>query len=143
MIPTFGQKQHKPYTLRNASYALVLQSGKVLVVRNPANDCFLPGGGIQSIETPQEAVIREIREECAHHARIERDIGEAIQYFTCRKGRYYKMHAYFFCCALASESANIPEHAFSWENPHGLRFLYESHQWTLERILKEQEKLKA
>lgn len=135
MIPIFGQKHNKEYKQRNASYAVVLHQDKVFVVRNAWNDCFLPGGGMKPHEIAEKAVIREIHEECAQHAHIQCSLGEAVQYFLCRKGQYYKMHAYFFCCTFISPSTNIAEHACSWEDVHHVRFLHESHQWAVEHVL--------
>ncbi|NEX14411.1 MAG: NUDIX hydrolase [Prosthecochloris sp.] len=57
----------------------VNQSGKLLVVRRahpPAyNTWALPGGFIESGETPQEGCLRELREETSLNGRIDRLIG--------------------------------------------------------------------
>ena len=134
-IPVFGPILDRQYQQRIASYAIILSTGKVGVVQNENNWYFLPGGGIEQNENACDAVIREIYEECGRLAQIEYYIGEAIQYFTCRKGIFYRMHAHFYSCQFTSESLDHAEHEFSWENPAGLRFYHESHRWAVERAL--------
>ena len=53
--------------LRNRSVAFVIRNGKILVEKL----CYfgrtfysIPGGGIEDGETPEQAVIRELKEEC-------------------------------------------------------------------------------
>ena len=43
--------------------AIVLQDGKVWLRKNERNDWELPGGRLDEYEQPEEAVIREVREE--------------------------------------------------------------------------------
>ena len=50
--------------LRERATAVLIRDGKVLLVKAPSlADYHMPGGGIESGETPAEAVVRELREE--------------------------------------------------------------------------------
>ena len=51
-------------TVRPSAYGLVIdRDGRLGVVRTPQG-LFLAGGGIEPRETPHDAVVREMREEC-------------------------------------------------------------------------------
>ena len=66
---------------RNRSQALVCRDGKLLLVEHIlfGRDFFnLPGGGIEAGETPEEAALRELKEETGVAGRILRPL--AIEY---------------------------------------------------------------
>ena len=53
--------------MRNRSMALVVRDSKILMIHTYRFKRYifeLPGGGIEAGETPEDAVIRELREEC-------------------------------------------------------------------------------
>ena len=54
--------------MRNRSIAIVIRDGSILMelTKDPKGRLYysVPGGGIESGETPEEAVIRELKEEC-------------------------------------------------------------------------------
>ena len=54
--------------------AIVVKDGKILLVRDPSDESIweLPGGRLHVSETPQEGLLREIREEIGVHASIVR-----------------------------------------------------------------------
>jgi 8-oxo-dGTP pyrophosphatase MutT (NUDIX family) len=58
------------------SQALIIQDGKVLMVRQYVQRGDLvwnfPGGGIESTETPEQACVREIKEETGYDIRIDK-----------------------------------------------------------------------
>src|SRR5215510_6377134 len=78
----FGaQIEGHAYHARRAVYAVIRDSkGRVAAVRSRGN-LFLPGGGIEGGETPEQALVREVEEECAQRLSIAKKIGEALQYF--------------------------------------------------------------
>lgn len=53
--------------MRNRSMALVVRAGKILMIHTYRFNRYiyeLPGGGIEAGETPQQAAVRELKEEC-------------------------------------------------------------------------------
>ncbi len=65
--------------LRNRSVAFVIRNGKILVEKL----CYfgrtfysIPGGGIEDGETPEQAVIRELKEECGLDGTIVKKLSE-------------------------------------------------------------------
>lgn len=78
------QDKEKEYVYhRSRSVAVVVRNGKILMERV---FCFghefftLPGGGIEMDETPEMAVLRELKEECGVDGTIIRPL--AVQYIS-------------------------------------------------------------
>jgi 8-oxo-dGTP diphosphatase len=98
IIPEFGSRiEGASYTLRPGAYAIIHNdAGEVAVIQTPAG-LYLPGGGIEGRESPEEALLRETLEECGMVVRIERRLGmadqlislTARQVFICKRGTYY------------------------------------------------------
>lgn len=67
---------------RKAVRAVILRDGKLLMIYSMKNDEYkFPGGGLESGESPEEALIREVREETgAVVKRIGEKIGKVKEY---------------------------------------------------------------
>ena len=63
--------------MRSRSLALVVREGKILMIQTYRFNRYifeLPGGGVEPGETPEEAVIRELKEECGLDGKINRPL---------------------------------------------------------------------
>jgi 8-oxo-dGTP diphosphatase len=72
---------------RVAAYALVVRDDRVLLTRNSARGprpgvWTLPGGGVDHGESPQDAVLREVREETGLDATVVDLVGVHDEHFT-------------------------------------------------------------
>lgn len=100
-LPLFGAKRAGvEYTPRPGAYAVVFDAeGRVAIV-NEDGEWSLPGGGIEGEETPEQALVREVDEECACGVRIESPCGEALEFLESRSGRLLEVHARYFRAAF-------------------------------------------
>ena len=107
--------------MRNRSVAIVVRNGKILMERlwykdaNNGKEFFsVPGGGIEEGETPEQTVLRELKEECGLDGTIVKPLA-----IVCSHGR----KEYSFEVAVLDDQQAItgydPEEVGS-ENP-GLR----------------------
>lgn len=97
MIPIFGTpKPGKKYVDRTAAYVVVINGDAVAAVCREGK-CFLPGGGCEEGESPEQSLEREAAEELGVQLQIIEKLGEAEQYFySSDAGRHFKTHASFF-----------------------------------------------
>ncbi|MCC6244234.1 MAG: NUDIX domain-containing protein [Gemmatimonadaceae bacterium] len=64
-VPTFGVASGRfPLRDRPSAYAIISHSAAQLAVVRTAAGYFLPGGGIEARESVEDAVLREVTEEC-------------------------------------------------------------------------------
>jgi 8-oxo-dGTP diphosphatase len=131
-MPTFGTPSSEGGCVdRLAVYALIRGSdGRVAVVRTEIG-LSLPGGGVEDGEELEEALRREVREECAFELRLHRRIGETLQYH----GQYRSRHV-FFAADFAGRRTGTGEHELEWFDPaEAVRCLYHrSHAWAVAQV---------
>lgn len=75
------EKEYKYVYKRSRSVAIVVRNGKILmerVVYFGREFYTVPGGGIEEGETPEQAALRELKEECGLEGRIIRPL--AVQH---------------------------------------------------------------
>jgi GrpB-like predicted nucleotidyltransferase (UPF0157 family)/SAM-dependent methyltransferase/ADP-ribose pyrophosphatase YjhB (NUDIX family) len=131
---TFGKPlEGVAYTERPAAYAVVAgENSTVAAVRGTAGMIGLPGGGSLPGETPEETLVREVREELARSVRLVRRIGEATQFFYATdEGCHYKMGGVFFLAEFPEGPSGQGEHELFWL-PLGKAaeaFFHECHAW--------------
>jgi len=86
--------------LRPAAYAIIVQNGKILLVKMRHSGKFhLPGGGVQKGERLEETLKRETWEETGIEIAVERfaHFEEAFFYYDPSKRAYHGLHFYFIC----------------------------------------------
>ncbi|QBR92410.1 NUDIX hydrolase [Nocardioides euryhalodurans] len=92
---------HRPFRLqRVAAYGLVRRGEEVLLTRVSSRGYHsgrwsLPGGGVRHGERPQDALVREIREECGVEARVGPLVTLFDEHFsgTAPRGRFEDFHS--------------------------------------------------
>jgi 8-oxo-dGTP pyrophosphatase MutT (NUDIX family) len=96
-VPVFGTKlPGLDYHPRPGAYALVFDAAGRVAIVHEEDAWYLPGGGLEPGETPEQALDREIREECACGIAIATPFGDAIEYLVNRAGRPLEVRARYF-----------------------------------------------
>ena len=96
---------------RKAVRGVILQENKLLMLySNKYGDYAFPGGGMEKGESREEALKREIREECG--VKISSDIelmGQIIEYNTAPVKGYeiFKMTSYYYITEIEEELGSL------------------------------------
>ncbi|HEV2664010.1 MAG TPA: NUDIX domain-containing protein [Blastocatellia bacterium] len=137
-IPEFGTAASgAEYLLRPGGYAVIFNgAGAVAVVSTPRG-LFLPGGGQEFAESPEEAAIREAREECGLHISLGGHIGVADELvFAEGEGAHYRKRCVFFFAEIVEElGVGEPDHELAWlASDAAVRELrHESQRWAVSK----------
>lgn len=83
-----------PTHSRQACRGILVNDGKILLSYEVNTDqWFIPGGGLEADETPEECCIREMGEETGYRVRIIRPLVTVEEYY----GDWLFEHRYFLC----------------------------------------------
>lgn len=127
------------YILRPGGYAIIAREGTIAVVGVPKG-LFLPGGGQDSGESPEDAAVREAAEECGLVIRIIDRICAADQLVhAVSEGRHYRKRCVFFFAEVVGQAEAVElDHELRWprfeEAAVGLR--HESQRWAVGEALR-------
>jgi kynurenine formamidase len=114
-LPIFGAKlAGVEYHPRPGAYALVFdEAGRVAIVHEEG-DWYLPGGGLEAGETAEQALVREVLEECGCGCEIEGSLAAALEFLETRAGRRLEAHLRYFRARFVGASRAVwhaPEEA--------------------------------
>ncbi|HEX4964695.1 MAG TPA: NUDIX domain-containing protein [Thermoanaerobaculia bacterium] len=135
-IPQFGELlPGTDYVLRPGGYAIVAGAEGMIAVASTRRGFFLPGGGQEEGESPEEAAVREVHEECGLRIRIVQCLGVADQLAladneTC----YYRKRCTFFTAELLHQDGpGEPDHHLVWLVPEAAQahLAHESQRWAV------------
>ena len=132
----FGKDPSLQYVDRHATYAVVHNGEKIATVIGRNDVLFLPGGGIESHENAESALVREIFEECGRRSKILSFICEAVQYFEVpRENINHRCFMTFYLCEFTSSQMATPEHDIYWlsKNDKKYAFAHPSHRWVFDK----------
>jgi 8-oxo-dGTP diphosphatase len=86
---------------RPSAYAIVMKDGQLLTAKHFGRN-NLPGGGIELGETPEEAVVRETKEETGIDVANPQFLAVAPQFFAWNNGdgtaQYYQTLLLYYLC---------------------------------------------
>ncbi|PSL40190.1 8-oxo-dGTP diphosphatase [Planomicrobium soli] len=140
---TFGEKtEGLDYLLRKGAYAVILNAAKdkAAIVRTNHDRYFLPGGGIEEQELPEECLHRELLEETGHEIKIGPFIGTAMRFFHSSQNEPMLNDGYFYLAELGEKIQDPTEvdHFLTWVPIGQLKELlvHEHHYWAVMEGLK-------
>jgi 8-oxo-dGTP pyrophosphatase MutT (NUDIX family) len=129
-VRVFGTPvEGEPVTPHRAAYALIVGPHDSVAVVDTRLGLFLPGGGSDPGETPEQTARRECLEELAREIRFTGATREALQHFSV-DGRHFRMQAVFLEAQFVSEPHGDGEHQLRWASARDAgRFFHRSHAW--------------
>ena len=139
IVLTFGQQPDTRPLVRPSVYAVIVNQNREIALVAAEEGVMLPGGGIDDDEAAEEAIRREVREECALTIEIRGDLGEAIQFVHSKKrDAHFKKRSRFIAAGVVGTADNPAEHVSRWLPPHDAKkaTTYESHAWAITRWVK-------
>lgn len=98
--------------LQAGTYAVIEDAeGRVLTVQAENGRFYLPGGRIEPGESPRQALVREIAEECGWSAAIAAPLRSASQSIM---GGRVRLQASHWRARLVAQLDSAPEHKVVW-----------------------------
>lgn len=138
--PVFGHRfDDRPYTLRPGAYGVLRDDQSRIAVVHVPGGAFLPGGGADPGETPEQTLAREMLEETGYALRIGRRIGVATQLVgSPERGLTEKVGTYFEA-TLGDRIAEPTEtdHTLQWHAPDSALAVlkHEAQRWIVSHVI--------
>lgn len=137
-FPIFGTRvAGAVYRPRPSAYALVRNDvGHFAVVRTPVA-CYLPGGGMEPGETPEQTIVREAREECGFVLKPRAQLGRALEIcYSSEENEYFEKDSFFIEAEIIGRGAQSElDHELVWMIADRAReaLSHGSHRWAVHR----------
>jgi ribosomal protein S18 acetylase RimI-like enzyme/8-oxo-dGTP pyrophosphatase MutT (NUDIX family) len=123
--------------VRPSAYAIVTDTRHQIAIVHAREGIVLPGGGIDPDESAEDAVVREVAEECGLRVAVTGDLGEAIQFVSSLKeeATFEKRSRFASAHVVSPVNGVTPEHTTEWLTVGDAleRVTYESHAWAIRR----------
>jgi 8-oxo-dGTP pyrophosphatase MutT (NUDIX family)/GNAT superfamily N-acetyltransferase len=137
IVLTFGQPPRDvQVTVRPSGYAVIADDRRRVAVVDATEGTLLPGGGIDSGETVDDAVVREVDEECGLQVEAEASLGDAVQFvYSAKTATHFEKPSRFVTASRRGAGGRAGEHATRWLEPREAEraLSYESHAWAVRR----------
>lgn len=134
--PIFGDRQPgQYYQPRPGSYAVIRNNRGEVGIIETLNGFYLPGGGADVKETPEQTLHRELWEECAANIEVGKLLGIAIELVFARgEGFFEKICTFFEATTIDTINAFTEcDHRLVWLPPQqAIEVLrHESQRWAV------------
>jgi 8-oxo-dGTP diphosphatase len=141
-MPVFGTRDDSlPQKTRSCAYAVIADSeGRIAAVEEEHGRIYLPGGGLEFLETPGQAVHREVMEEIGCKVQLTAVIGQSLHYME-NDGTCQATYATFYSAELVEKVTTDCEHELKWVAIE--EFFHASQSWAAQHcmVLKAAEQL--
>jgi 8-oxo-dGTP diphosphatase len=136
--PVFGTRlPGVDYRRRPSAYVVIRNAVReVAVIRTPRG-AFLPGGGIDPGESPEDAVRREAHEEAGLALGPLTPLGAAVEFIRAvdEDAWFEKVCTFYTASVVARGEGTERDHELLWLDDDAARALlgHESHRWAIAR----------
>ena len=140
-VQTFGRREpDRPYRVRPAAYAVILDEAQRVACVVEGSGLFLPGGGIEAGEDPRRAVHREVAEECGRELEIIAPLGVAVQFLVTTNGEAFELRASFFLARFGN-GPGTGDLEVRWLSaiPELPGLFHECHRWAVSEAVRHHE----
>lgn len=138
MHKVFGCKENKEYVDRVGAYVILIDKGKVGVVKTPKG-YFLVGGGCEDSETDEQCLKRETLEEIGYNVFVNKKICSAETFcYHSKIGYFHPIQNYYIGELISKIQEPIEtDHEFIWVDYNDIKgkMFSEMQSWALKQAI--------